>query len=161
MGKVTLTSPVTGATVSGLTSPTYTVTSDVFPGQNPGAQWVVTGLGGTQTGVRTSTVGNPFTLAFWRGGTMYPAPTPNPVTGVIPADRTYNKHGAIMRTGVIPLVGQNPKMMTFRLNVEVPPGADTSDAPQIRAAVSFFIGALAQQASNFADQVIAGLAPSP
>lgn len=159
MAKVNISSPLSGAAVAGLTSPTYTLATDVFPGTNPGIQWAVTSLGGTQTTVRTSTVGNPFTIAFWRGATMYPAPIANPVTGVVPRAKVMNKHGAIARIGVVPLSGQAPELMMMRLTVEVPPGADTADPQQIRAAVSAFFGALNQQASNFADQIISGLAP--
>lgn len=43
-------SPLTGASQSDLTSPTYTLTSDVAPNSN-GEQAAVTALGGTQTGV--------------------------------------------------------------------------------------------------------------
>lgn len=159
MAKVNLTSPLTGATVAGLTSPTYTFATDAFPGANPGMQWAVTALGGTQTSVRLHTVGNPFTISFWRGANLLPAPTPNPTTGLIPATKAMNKHGMIARVGVIPLAGQAAQNMYIRVTAEVPPGADTADPQQIRAAISATFGALSQQASAFADQIISGLAP--
>jgi hypothetical protein len=43
-------SPITGSAITGLTSPTYTLTADNPPDSNSKA-YVVTSLGGTQTGV--------------------------------------------------------------------------------------------------------------
>lgn len=54
-------SPVTGGTQTGLTSPTYTLTADIAPSAL-GKQHAVTALGGTQTGVRTSSAADPFTV---------------------------------------------------------------------------------------------------
>lgn len=159
MAKVHLTFPITGAIVAGLTSPTYTGASDAFPGTNPGEQVAITTLGGTQTSVRTHSVGNPFTISFWRSANLYPAPLPNPNTGLLPASKAMNRHGMIARVGVIPLAGQAAQPMYIRVTCDVPPGADTADPQQIRAAISATFGALAQQASNFADQIITGLSP--
>ena len=59
---ISLTSPITGAAVTGLTSPTYTVAVDTPP-NTWSKQWAVTALGGTQTGVDTSSsASRPFTL---------------------------------------------------------------------------------------------------
>jgi hypothetical protein len=59
------TSPVTGAAQTGLTSPTYTLSTDVAPSIN-GKQHAITALGGTQTGVNSHSVAAPFTCTFVR-----------------------------------------------------------------------------------------------
>ncbi len=75
-------SPITGAVVTGLTSPTYTHVVDVAPSIN-GKQYAVTALGGTQTSVDVNSVSKPFTISFFRPNTLRVLPQANPVTGVI------------------------------------------------------------------------------
>jgi hypothetical protein len=79
---VSVTSPVTGSAQTGLTSPTFTLTTDVAPDVN-GKQWVVTALGGTQTGVSVHSVASPFSLTFWRPKISRILGQPNINTGII------------------------------------------------------------------------------
>jgi len=60
-----LTSPVTGASQTGFTAPTYTLTVDTAPDVNA-KQWAVTALGGTQAGVSSHSVASPFTVTMFR-----------------------------------------------------------------------------------------------
>lgn len=151
---ISLTSPVTGATVTGLTSPTYSVVVD----QPPNAyskQWYVSAIGGTQTGVDTaSTASKPWTFTFTRPSQMK---TLNAVdtSGVI---RTvgFNTYEYLMRRGFIPLAGQAVRVSNWRSSFPVLVGSDVADAPNIRAAVSSYVGVLNQQASGFADSMITG-----
>jgi hypothetical protein len=85
------TSPITGATVAGLTSPTYTIVTDVAPSIN-GKQYAVSALGGTQTNVDVNTVSKPFSISFFRPAVLKVLPQANPVTGVIKSVpmNTYN-----------------------------------------------------------------------
>jgi len=62
---ISYTNPVTGAAQTGLTSPTYTLVADIAPDVN-GRQWAVSALGGTQTGVRTHSASDPFTITVMR-----------------------------------------------------------------------------------------------
>jgi len=61
---VNITTPITGAAQTGLTSPTYTNVGMAGPDANV-KQVAVTALGGTQTGVDVHSVARPFTISFW------------------------------------------------------------------------------------------------
>lgn len=149
------TTPITGAAQTGLTSPTYTITADVAPDAN-GKQVAVTALGGTQTGVTTHSVASPFTGTFVRPKAFKALGQPNPVTGRLPSV-PMNSYGVIVRKGVTPLAGQPAKPMLVRVSVEVPAGADTYDAPNVRAALSFALGMLTQQSAGVGDTVVSGI----
>lgn len=152
---IALTSPVTGSAQTGLTSPTYTHTSDTAPDAN-GRQYAVTALGGTQTGVIASSVAAPFTITFFRPKVFKALGTPNPVTGVI-GSVPRNVYKVVVRKGVLPLAGQPYQTMLVTLSCEVPAGADTADAPNIRAALSMAIGSLSQVSSGLGDTVVSGV----
>lgn len=149
------TTPVTGAAQTGFTSPTYTLTTDVAPDSN-GKQHAVTALGGTQTGVDTHSVSKPFTLSFFRPKAFRLIGSPNPVTGVI-SNIPNNRWKLITRKGVLPLAGQQNATMLITTIIEVPAGADTADAANIRAALSAHIGMLSQQSSGIGDSSVTGI----
>jgi hypothetical protein len=153
---ISVTSPITGAAQTGFTSPTYTVVADTAPAGNPGKQSAVTALGGTQAGVTVHSVASPFTINFTRPSTLRVLGSPNPVTGVISVVPS-NTYKCITRKGVTPLAGQPMKVMNITTQVDVPAGADTSDAPNVRAAFSAHIGALNQQSAGFGDMSISGI----
>lgn len=149
------TSPITGAAVSGLTSPTYTIVVDVAPSIN-GKQYAVTALGGTQTGVDVNTVSKPFTISFFRPVTLKTLPSVNPVTGVI-KNIPMNQYKLITRKGVMPAANQ--MLMTSRITtiIEVPAGSDTYEPEELRAMISAHFGTGYAQASGIADTVISGV----
>lgn len=153
---ITITSPITGAAQTGFTSPTYTVVTDTAPPQNPGKQVAVTALGGTQAGVTTHSVAAPFTLNITRPATLKVLGTPNPVTGVISSVPT-NTYKFICRKGLLPLAGQPYKTGVFTVTCDVPAGADTADAANIRGALSALFGLVAQQSAGFGDMTINGV----
>lgn len=150
-----LTSPITGSAQTGLTSPTYTHAADVAPDSN-GRQVAVTALGGTQTGVRTSTAGDPFTINWVKPKALRGAPVQNPVTGMIPS-APRNVWKLILRKGVLPLTGQAAQPMVISCEISIPGGAESADSANIRAAFSAFIGALSQQSAAFGDAVVTGV----
>lgn len=151
-----VTSPITGAAQTGLTSPTYTVVTDTAPPGNPGKQVAVTALGGTQTGVNTHSIAAPFTINFTRPGTLRVLGQPNPVTGVISLV-PVNTFKCIVRKGVLPLAGQPFRVMNFTSTVDVPAGADLADPQNVRACISAGIGALNQQSVGLGDMAINGV----
>lgn len=154
---VSLSSPITGGAQTGLTSPTYTLTADVAPDAN-GRQWAVTALGGTQTGVSTSSVASPFTLTFWKPKINRLQGYPNPVTGVLSANQVPNNtYKLVTRKGVIPLAGQAARVMTVETTIAVPAGADTADSEDVRAALSAHIGALWQVSAGIGDTATSGV----
>jgi len=146
---------ITGASVSGLTSPTYDVTADVAP--NPHSkQWAVTSIGGTQTGVDAgSTASRPWTLTFTRPQSVRQlnAIDNSGVLRTVP----MNEYGFIGRKGMTPLTGQASKTSIWRFSASVPAGADTYDIPNLKAAGSSFVGALNQQISGFCDTMVTGV----
>jgi hypothetical protein len=150
-----LTSPITGAAQTGLTSPTYTHVADVAPDQT-GKQVAVTALGGTQTGVTAHSISSPFTLTFFRPKAFRSLGKPNPTTGLI-KDVPRNTFKLVSRKGVTPLAGQPFATMQITTIIDVPAGADTADAVNIRAALSAHIGALSQQSAGVGDSAATGI----
>lgn len=152
---VSLSSPVTGGAQTGFTSPTYTVVSDNGPSVNS-KQWYVSALGGTQSGVTTHTLASPFTATFFRPATFAQLGKANPVTGLI-SNVPMNTFKNIFRKGVLPLAGQPYRVATIRVVVDIPAGADTADAANVRALYSLAIGCLNQQSAGLGDTTIQGV----
>jgi hypothetical protein len=152
---IAISSPITGGAQTGLTSPTYTVVPDVAPSIN-GKQVAVTGLGGTQTGVRTHAVSDPFTIAVFRPGAAKALPVPNPVTGrygTIPK----NVYTTVIRKGVNFAANQPPDTLQISCSVSVPAGSDAYDSANVRAAISALVGVLTQQSAGFGDLTVNGV----
>lgn len=148
-------SPVTGGPQTGFTSPTYTLTLDTAPDIN-GRQHAVTATGGTQAGVRTHSVSDPFTVCYMRPKNPRALPSPNPVTGRY-GGVPMNTYGLILRKGVNYAANQAPLISVWRLSQDVPAGSDSYDAANIRAAASLLSGVLFQQASGMGDTLISGI----
>lgn len=148
-------SPITGAAVTGLTSPTYTHVADVAPNIN-GKQYAVTALGGTQTGVDVNSVSKPFTISFFRPAVLRTLPQANPVTGVIKSV-PINTYKLITRKGAAPAVNQSilvPKITTV---IECPAGVDTYEPEEIRAMLSAHFGVGWAQADGISQTVLTGV----
>lgn len=150
-----LTSPVTGAAQTGLTSPTYTVALDTSPDANA-RQYAVTALGGTQTGASASSVSAPFTTAMFRPKQYQVLGKPNPTTGLI-SRVPRNTYKVITRKGVLPLAGQPSQNMVITTTVDVPAGADLADSVSIRAALSMHFGSIAQSSAGIGDTTVLGV----
>jgi hypothetical protein len=144
----------TGASITGLTSPTYTLVADLAPDANS-RQWAVSALGGTQTNVRANTAGDPFTHTIRR--TPYKArPNANPTNGSYP-NVPLNRIEVLTRKGVYIDSSQTVRVMNLRLIAEIPAGAELNDAVNIKAAVSAKLGLLAEEADDLADSLIKGV----
>lgn len=148
-------SPATGAAVTGLTSPTYTLTTDTAPSIN-GKQYAVTALGGTQTSVDTNTVSKPFSVSFFRPAVLRTLPQANPVTGVI-KNVPMNTYKLITRKGVQPAANQTNMTARITTTIEVPAGSDTYEAEDIRAMISAHFGVGWEQASGISVTVLTGV----
>lgn len=148
-------SPATGAAVTGLTSPTYTLTSDVAPNIN-GKQYAITALGGTQTGVDINTVSKPFSVTFFRPPVLRTLPQANPVTGVI-KNIPMNNYKLVTRKGMLPAANQVPIPAVITTTISVPAGADTYEPEDIKAMLSLHFGVGWAQASGIADTVVTGI----
>jgi hypothetical protein len=147
-------SPCTGAPGTGLTSPTYTLVTDVAPDVN-GVARAVTALGGTQTGVEVSSPSNPFTLLATRPKVLktLPALLANGQLPSVPK----NVWTVSLKKGVDVLTGQPKQIMLAKLEISVPAGADTADPESIRAGLSLLIGALWEQSNEFGDAMMSGV----
>lgn len=151
---ISLSSPVTGSAQTGLTTPTYTVSVDVAPDVN-GKQWAVTALGGTQTGVTSHSISSPFTYTYSRPKTFKSLP---PIgTNQQYANVPNNLHTQLIRKGVSIAANQLPRIATCRIEVSIPAGADTYDAPNVRALLSMAIGSLTQLSAGIGDTTISGV----
>lgn len=148
-------SPVTGAAVSGLTSPTYTLSADVAPNIN-GKQYAISALGGTQTGVDVNSVSKPFTLTFFRPAVLRALPAANPTTGII-KNVPINTYKMITRKGAQPAANQANQVMRITTIIEVQAGTDTMEPEDVKAMISLHFGAGHAQASGIADTVITGV----
>lgn len=147
--------PVTGAAVSGLTTPTYTIATDVAPNIN-GKQFAVTALGGTQTNVDVNTVSKPFSISFFRPASLRVLPQANPVTGVI-KNVPVNTYKLITRKGAQPAANQVNIVARITTIIEVPSGTETFEPEDIKAMISAHFGVGFSQASGIADTVITGV----
>ncbi len=152
---ISVSSPVTGQAITGLTSPTYTVVSDVAPSVNA-KQYAVTALGGTQTGVDAHSVSKPFTHTFFRPAVLKTLPQPNVATGVI-KNIPVNTYKSITRKGAVPSANQNAVVPRITTTFEIPAGTDTYEPEELRAMLSLHIGMLTQQANNIADLITSGV----
>lgn len=149
-----LTTPITGGAQTGFTAPTYTIGADTAPDVN-GKQVAVSALGGTQAGVTVHSVSSPFTVTMIKPKAFKSLAAVVPNTGLLPSV-PKNSWKIIIRKGVTPLAGQPASIMLIKIDIDVPAGADTADAPNIRAAISAAIGALSQQSAGLGDTLVSG-----
>jgi hypothetical protein len=147
-------SPVTGAAVTGLTSPTYTLTADTNPAVNA-KQYYVSALGGTQTGVTTHSVGSPFIVSMWRPVTLLLASFFSTLTG-FRSKNPVNRYKQITIKGVTPVVGSPIEPVIIRIDMEIPAGSETNDLINVKAAISAAFGLAYATASGVADTVSTG-----
>jgi hypothetical protein len=152
---VTLTGVITGQPQTGLTSPTYTHVADTAVDTNAEASAVTT-LGGTQTGVRTHAVSDPFMNYFVKPKVLKALPQPNPITGKYPSI-PYNNYMFKTVKGVLPAAGVSAIPMRITTTFEVPAGADAYDIVNIRAAMSDHFGELVSNSAGIGDTANTGL----
>lgn len=131
-------SPVTGAAITGLTSPTYTLTSDTPPNSHS-KQFAVTALGGTQTDVSVHSPSSPFIACLTRPAAFKPPALVSPVTGQLQAVPRNTWRFLIVK-GATPLAGQNPANIVIRAEMVVPVGVEANDPNELRAALSLMGG---------------------
>lgn len=149
-----ISSPITGTAVTGLTSPTYTFVADKAPNSFQ-SQIAVTALGGTQSGVDTSSSSRPFTVTVGRPQNIRQlnAVDSNNVLRSVP----NNVYTTLVRKGVTVLSGQPSKVFQIRSEFSVPAGADVADVPNIKAAYSCFGGFHVQGANDMVNLLTTGV----
>jgi len=153
----TVTSPVTGGAQTGFTTPGYTVALDSSPNGNAGKQYAVTAISGTQAGVdSSSSPSNPFTVNLARPTVLRTIGPIDPVTGAL-RSVPRNSYKIIVRKGALPLAGQPKSVLNATLTIDVPAGADTADAANVRAAMSLLVGTLNQISASIGDTLVTGV----
>lgn len=153
---LTLTTPITGGAQTGFTSPTYTIAADTPP-TSAGKQYAVTGIGGTQAGVdSTSSPSRPWTVTLSRPQVLRVLQAVDPVTGVL-RSIPRNSYTIRVRKGVTPLAGQASVVAQATAQIDVPAGADVADAANVRAMLSTLIGALNQISASIGDTLVTGV----
>lgn len=150
-----LTSPVTGQAITGLTSPTFTLVLDGATPDGVSRGWYVSALGGTQTGVTAHSIASPFTTS-WKNPANLLVPGVVDVTGVYRAPPRFNKYKCITRKGAVPLSGQAARTNVMETTFSIEAGTETADPQQIRAQLSLHIGSLTQQVNGIIDTLISG-----
>jgi len=151
-----LTSPITGSAQTGLTSPTYTIVPDTAP-TSAGKQYAVSAIGGTQAGVdASSSPSRPFTITLSRPANLTQVSSVDPVTGAL-KKINRNVYNILVRKGVTPLAGQPAATLFVRISIDVPAGADSADAANVRAALSMTLGALSSISSSIGDTAVTGV----
>jgi hypothetical protein len=148
-------SSITGAAQTGLTSPTFTIASDLAPDANS-RQYVVTSLGGTQTGVRASSAGDPFTATIRKDKVYKALPARNPVNGAY-GNVPMNKTELLVRKGVYIDSDNTIRNANLRVIAELPAGSEVTDSANIRALASFALGLLAEESADFGDSLVTGI----
>lgn len=146
-------SPITGAALTGLTTPTYTLTGDTPPAINA-KQFAVTTLGGTQTGVLAHSIGSPFTLTAFRPQKFKVLGSPN-ANGVINSF-PRNVFEFLVRKGVSVAVNQPVQLAWARLSIGIPAGNDIYDKVNYLAMMSALIGMLNGNAQQIVDCTVSG-----
>lgn len=152
---VSLTSPVTGGTQTGFTTPTYTVVADTPPNAHS-KQYAVTAVGGAGNTPSLHSASSPFSITFSRPAQLKSAPIPNPVTGIV-GNSPRNTYTALVRKGMAPGTNQNDQTAVLRCDLQVVAGADSVDPVEVRAALSLLIGALNQQSAGIGDTLITAI----
>lgn len=148
------TTPVTGGAQTGFTSPTYTLSADTYPGVN-GKQYAVTAIGGTQAGVRTHSVSDPFTIAGGRPTSLRSLPALNGNGGYSSVPR--NVYFQTVRKGVNIAANQPPQIAQMNIRWDVPAGSDAYDAANVRAMSSLGVGTAWQTSAAMGDTLTTGI----
>lgn len=143
-----LSGAIAGAAVTGLTSPTYTVTADLVTPPNM-KQYVVSALGGTQTDVSLHSVASPFLISMTKPSVFRPLSLVNPMTGRL-TSVPRNTWKMICLKGATPLAGQAAVPILGRTEFVIPAGVDSADPNEVAAFMSFYAGVLWSQASGIA-----------
>jgi hypothetical protein len=140
--------------VSGLTSPTYTLSADQAPANN-GKQYFVSALGGTQTGVDSHAISKPFTHAMFRPIRPSALPSAQNANGVL-KNIPLNQYKIVTRKGALVNAANPAQQITITTVISVPAGVDTYEPEELKAAWSSHVGLLSGNSSALYDTFVTG-----
>lgn len=147
-------SSTTGGTITGFTTPAFTLVDDTAPVPNA-KQKTVTALTGTQGSATANSVSSPFTETFYKPASLKTLPAPNPLSGArgtIP----NNQYKLIVRKGGESASGV-PVTAVARLTIDIPAGMDSYNPDNVRSLVSFLVGLLNEESADLADTLLTGV----
>lgn len=147
-------SSTTGGTVTGLTTPTFTLVDDSAPVVNA-RQKTVTALGGTQGSATANTASRPFTATFYKPAAVKPLPAANPISG-LRGQVPNNQYKLIIRKGGY-AAADTPATAIFRLTMDIPAGMDSYNSDEIKSMVSFLVGLLNEESNDLAETLLTGV----
>jgi hypothetical protein len=144
---------IAGTAYTGVASPTFTLAEDLPPASNA-KQWVVSALGGTQTGVTANSISSPFTVSWWKPASLRSLPPANTLTG-LRGSIPNNQSKLIVRKGGNAASGV-PVIAVFRGTWDIPAGMDSYEPQQVLAMQSFIEGLLVEEAGQIGQSLITG-----
>jgi hypothetical protein len=146
---ITLSSPVTGGAQTGFTSPTYTIVQDTAVDSNA-KRWIVTALGGVQTGVRAHSVSDEFSVTVVKPKIMKVIQA---FSSLLPQSfkPVYNRYWLIVKKGGLPAAGLVSVPQIVRIPIDITAGVDSYDAPNMRALISLTVGVLNSISAGLGD----------
>jgi len=152
---LTNTGVITGAAITGFTTPTYTLSADTAPNGNTLSAYVSV-IGGTQTGVLAHSYSTPFTRSVTRPSSFrsFASAVLNGVTGQY-SKVPYNEFKTLTRKAAAYATNQyavNEKRETLRLYANT----ETFDLPNVKALLSFSSGYSVQDINNYVTLVTTG-----
>jgi hypothetical protein len=147
-------SSITGGTVTGLTSPTYTLADDTAPVVNA-KQKTCTALGGTQGSASANTASRPFTATFYKPAAIKPLPTANAITG-LRGQVPNNQYKLIVRKGGY-AEADVPVTAIIRITWDIPAGMETYNPDEVRALGSFLVGLLNEESNDLVETLLTGV----
>lgn len=146
---------VTGAAIAAFTTPVFTLVADTPPEANS-RQWYTSAISGTGTSTaRVHTAPDPFTILI-RKAPYKALPPKNPVNGSY-GNVPLNRIEILCRKGVYIDSANTLRIASFRLIADLPAGCELADSVNIKAAVSNLLGLMAEESSDYADSLIAGV----
>jgi hypothetical protein len=140
-------SPVTGATgFSAFASPTYTLTQAQGPVPHS-KKFVVSAIGGTQTGVRSHSANDAFSV------TAYNVPSYKSIVldglGAIKSV-PFNRYAIVAHKGLLVATNQPPVNAIVRMLFDIPAGSESVDPSNLNALLCCLGGILSEQANEWA-----------
>lgn len=148
-----LSSPVTGQAIGALVTPTFTFAPGNVANQLSKA-FIVTVLGGTQAGVETHSVGNPFIAMAMVPATFKVQGLSS--NGVGTVTNGYNVFKTQITKGVVVDAAGNRRVCIHREETLVPPGADVYDLESIASMFSCRKGIIDQTNGGWYDTLRQG-----
>jgi len=151
---INLTGPTAAVTTATLTAATYTYSADMA-NDNRSKVYVVTSLGGTQTGVSAHTVDAPKMFIIKKPAVFQQPSAYNTVSGrygKVPKNVTR-----VLFKGSAKVAANQWELLPISLDIGVPAGATSYDRANVDASVCAFIAALWDQKEELCVALYDGL----